>query len=564
MREEEIKRLKRLVREVKGAPDTPAIISILAEDPELLQLAFRILTIQPAGDPALFQDLERACREAEATPALLRKRLTPAARALGLPGPEEATGDFYEVLGVSPNASAAAIRKAYLTRARDLHPDIHPDIRPQAFALLAEAYRVLSSPDLRKGYDVRQRKVDPDWAERSPGFTEAAEKKAEGHHREKRRLVFQVVLLLLVMTMGIGIATYLFEEQALREGSSVQPPSNSRGPSTAPAPSAPSPPVQVAARSEGVRGQEAGVGLPPRRAFGPEKDQTPGAGDQASQERRSEPEVPPASLTGGQVQKSAKPPPPAKTSVEPSVNLRSAPEKHVSLKEVPSPSVDPKDADDGSNDTQILAELEEMALKASRKTPVQPAQAPDAASIKPPTVQTPAPSVKQPPVEPPRIEQTTPSTDTKAPDGPDRSAPSEPPAKATIPASEEKTPTSDPPPPPVPLHQIQDFIKAYCQAYENLDFLRFMGFFAQDAVENDKSVRQLETAYRNNFERLEALTYHIDVKDCRVKPDEIEVSGHYRLRWRFHEDDWQGREGAIVLGLIPVKGSYQVKRLVYR
>jgi len=119
-------------------------------------------------------------------------------------------------------------------------------------------------------------------------------------------------------------------------------------------------------------------------------------------------------------------------------------------------------------------------------------------------------------------------------------------------------------PPSVPRREIQDFLKAYCRAYENLNYSRFMGYFAPDAVENNQSVHQLEATYRENFERLDALTYDIRVKDCRVKPDEIEVTGDYRLRWRFREDDWREREGPIVLGLIPVNASFQVKRLIYR
>ena len=66
-----------------------------------------------------------------------------------------ATKDFYKVLGVSKDASAEEIKKAYRKLARANHPDSHPGDKAaeDRFKQVAEAYDVVGDPEKRKKYD---------------------------------------------------------------------------------------------------------------------------------------------------------------------------------------------------------------------------------------------------------------------------------------------------------------------------------------------------------------------------------------------------------------------------
>ncbi len=69
-----------------------------------------------------------------------------------------ATRDFYQVLGVSKDASADDIKKAYRKLARVNHPDSKPGdgAAEERFKSISEAYSVLSDAAKRKDYDEQR------------------------------------------------------------------------------------------------------------------------------------------------------------------------------------------------------------------------------------------------------------------------------------------------------------------------------------------------------------------------------------------------------------------------
>lgn len=70
---------------------------------------------------------------------------------------------YYRVLGVPSTESPTGIRAAYRDLARKLHPDVSGEETTGAFQEVAEAYRILSDPQLRRDYnDKLTRATDGD------------------------------------------------------------------------------------------------------------------------------------------------------------------------------------------------------------------------------------------------------------------------------------------------------------------------------------------------------------------------------------------------------------------
>ena len=81
--------------------------------------------------------------------------------------------DYYKILGVSKDADAATIKKAYRKLAKDLHPDANSGDKKieEKFKAVSEAYDVVSDPKRRAEYDEARRygAAGPMGGRRGPG-----------------------------------------------------------------------------------------------------------------------------------------------------------------------------------------------------------------------------------------------------------------------------------------------------------------------------------------------------------------------------------------------------------
>lgn len=138
------------------------------------------------------------------------------------------TENYYEILGVSRNATQEEIKVAFRRLAREYHPDVNPSpYAEERFKKINEAYNVLKDPSKRREYDnlldlqeiSRRAQIEDETPYyHPPAVPHIACSKCGAHNPSLRGSVFFIVISWFVVTYKIPRVDILCEKCRLKRG----------------------------------------------------------------------------------------------------------------------------------------------------------------------------------------------------------------------------------------------------------------------------------------------------------------------------------------------------------
>ena len=189
----------RFIRQVRPISDTPSLIRLIAADAGFLMLCRAIVSDSSQIKEEFIGSIKTVCRMQGLDFHLLQQKLTPVARALGLALSSNAQLDYYNLLGISPEADTSEIKKAFREKAYEVHPDTrakgHGD--SEKFVELNTAYQTLCDPVLREHYNLSRHNLSR-WHE-TPLQAPITDRVG------RAVFVFQLFALVIVLVLGIFV-----------------------------------------------------------------------------------------------------------------------------------------------------------------------------------------------------------------------------------------------------------------------------------------------------------------------------------------------------------------------
>jgi len=590
--------------------DTPELIAYLADGRNRLLLCKALVSPVSASDRQLEQRAHKILRFRGMDPDELKKRLEPAAFALGLVSSCDVQVDYYDVLGVKPAATSSELRAAYRKRAFELHPDTgrQSSENETDFVTLKAAYDTLNNPNSRAAFDQCRIALDT-WHEEDP--SEFPDKKpGKPPWGKARKAFYRVAAVVMAMVVIAWVISILYETETMLEVAQVTS-------STAPS-------GEIATSDPGKGTTTLSVAPEAVKETGPEKPAPKETVAKESERPKSEPEKLEATLPEPMTVEEA----PLQTASpasfkESSTDMKTTEEKTVvaalapptpQLEQVASekpkavpvaepempkstPAIESKKKAAAAAVMEPLGEapkelvkpakekkVVEVAEVAKKQQPKPPAPVPPKSSEKPvqltvrkatiPSDFGMAPEMKPPltgEVKPKKLQSTVSSrVQTKAPAVFEKPGPPAPSVQLST-----NSPIKVFPDLPIPKthktpfverSQVIDFLKAYTSAYEKGNAPVFFSFFADNALENGKPLKEIKPDYLKTWSKVESLDYRISVDEMKqvVGSQWVTMKGRFELNWKFFDGQKGQSHGAISMNLKVNNDALRVSRLDYR
>ena len=214
---EDSKNLANLLVALSGKWETPALIAYLADERARLLLCKALISPVSGSDRKLAQRAYQILRFRGMDPERLKKRLEPAAFALGLVSVCYVQIDYYDVLGVKSSATPQELRAAYRKKAFELHPDTARQTSEDStdFVTVKAAYDTLIDPKGRAAFDQCRVQLGS-WLEERPGENpgEGAKRRPAGRARKISYRIAAVVVVMVVIAWALSI---LYERETMLE-----------------------------------------------------------------------------------------------------------------------------------------------------------------------------------------------------------------------------------------------------------------------------------------------------------------------------------------------------------
>jgi len=111
--------------------------------------------------------------------------------------------------------------------------------------------------------------------------------------------------------------------------------------------------------------------------------------------------------------------------------------------------------------------------------------------------------------------------------------------------------------------QIETFLQDYATAYQQKNLLAFSRFFALDATENGKSLKNVLTDYTQLFEATESLRLGISLLNWQQNKTALSLHGRFTIALMYKGGKKSQGHGAIDFQLADNQGKWEIKALTY-